>query len=261
VHAGAADLYFGSAPDGQRGLAFFAGLPGDRGMHPRHLQTWISVGGGQALWDDLAGELGMKPLLAAHTGSRSYLLATERVDTMSALAGRKAQLHGLARDVGRGLGLEPVSLPPEQLADSMQRGDVLAAECGGAIASYALGLPSVARFSAGTSINRHGTALFLGVRRSLWDSLGANERAMFSTAAAGEFQLSLAEETSHRHLLQPEAPIERTWPIAGELAHAIRRVADAVVAHAAGADPTTRRISDSYTAFRHAAVGADDAIA
>jgi hypothetical protein len=61
--------------------------------------------------------------------------------------------------------------------------------------------------------------------------------------------------------LLPGGPAERTWPIAADLAHAIRRVADAVVAHAAGTDARTRRISDSYTAFRHAAVGAYEAIA
>ncbi len=261
VRTGEADLYFGGAPDGHRGLAFFAGLPGDRGMGPRHLQTWISVGGGQALWDDLAGDLGIKPLLAAHTGACSYLLATERIETMSALAGRRAQLHGLARDVGRGLGLEPVSLPPGQLAGAMQRGDVLAAECGGAIVSYALRLPAVAPFSAGTSINRHGTAYFLGIRRTLWDNLDEAQQAMFGAAAGGEFQLSLAEEDSHRHLLHPDTPTARTWPIAAEFAHAVRRVADAVVAHAAGADAKTRRISDSYAAFQRAAVGGSDAVA
>jgi TRAP-type mannitol/chloroaromatic compound transport system substrate-binding protein len=260
VRAGDADLYFGGAPEAHRGLAFFSGLPGDRGMSPQHLQTWVSVGGGQVLWDDLAGELGVKPLLAAHTGRHSYLLATERVEGMAALAGRKAHLHGLARDVGRGLGLEPVTLLPSELAGAMQRGDVLAAECGGAITSYALGLPRVASYPAGTSINRHGTALFLGVRRALWDSFGPTEQAMFTAAAAGEYQQSLAEEEAHRRMLLPDAPAERTWPIAAELAHAIRQVADAIVAHAAGADVQTRRISDSYTAFRHAAVGADEAI-
>jgi TRAP-type mannitol/chloroaromatic compound transport system substrate-binding protein len=180
---------------------------------------------------------------------------------MASLAGRKAQLHGLARDVGRGLGLEAVTVAPGEIAGAMQSGDVLAAECGGAITSYALGLPGVAPHSAGTSINRHGTALFLGVRRALWDSFGPAEQAMFAAVAAGEYQQSLSEEDAHRRMLLPDAPAERTWPIAAELAHAIRRVADAVVAHAAGTDARTRRISDSYTAFRHTAVGTDEAIA
>jgi TRAP-type mannitol/chloroaromatic compound transport system substrate-binding protein len=260
VRAGDADLYFASAHDSvdaHRGFAYFAGLPGDRGLSPQHLQAWVALGGGQALWDELAGEVGIKPLLAAHTGSRSYLLSTERIDTMSGLAGRKAHVTGLARDVARGLGLEPVATAPSELAGAMQRGEILAAECGGAIASYALGLHTAAPYWAGTSIHRNGAALSLGIRRPLWDRLSDTDQALLTAAAAAEFQLSLAEEEAHRPMLYPEPRPERTWPLAAELSHAIRRVADAVVAHAAGADAQTRRINDSYAAFRRSAAGAD----
>jgi TRAP-type mannitol/chloroaromatic compound transport system substrate-binding protein len=264
VRAGDADIYFASEHDhldAHRGFAYFAGLPGDCGLAPQQLQSWIGVGGGQALWDDLAGDLGVKPLLAGHTGSRSYLLATERIETMSALAGRKAAVQGLARDVARGLGLEPVPVPPAELAGAMERGDILAAEYGGAIASYALGLPRVAPYWAGTSINRNGTALTLGLRRSLWEGLGAADQALFAAAAAAELQQSLAEEEAHRQMLHPEPPAGRTWPLAAELSHAIGRVAEAVVAHAAGANAQTRRLNDSYAAFRRSHTGADEAAA
>ena len=47
------------------------------------------------------------------------------------------------------------------------------------------------------------------------------------------------------------------WAAVGlsELSHAIRRVADAVVAHAGGADAQSRRINDSYAAFRSSVQG------
>lgn len=256
VRAGEADLYFASMHDSvelHRGFAYFAGLPGDRGLSPHHLQAWVSLGGGQALWDELAGDHGVKPLLAAHTGARSYLLANERIDSMATLAGRKAQVAGLARDVARGLGLEPVSLPPGQLPGALQRGEILAVECGGAITSFALGLHAAAPYWSGTSIQRNGTALSLVIRRDLWERLPDSEQMALTAAAAAEYQLSLAEEEAHRQMLFPEPAAERTWPLAAELSHAIRRVADAVVAHAAGSDAQTRRINDSYAAFRQSA--------
>ncbi len=143
------------------------------GSAPQHLQTWISLGGGQALWDELAADLGIKPLLAAHTGSRSYLVATERIDSMSALAGRKAHVAGLARDVARGLGLEPVSIAPGQLSGALRRGEILAAECGGAIIAMRWACPPPQHIAAGTSIHRNGTALSLAIRR---DPVGAPSR-------------------------------------------------------------------------------------
>lgn len=260
VRAGFADLCFASSNallGVHRGAAYFAGLPGDQGLAPTELQTWITVGGGQALWDDLAASVGLKPLLAAHTGSRSLMLATHRIETMGALAGLKARVDGLGRDVARGLGLDAVAPADSHLAPAMQRGEVEVAECGGAIVSYALGLPAIAGYTTGTSINRNGTAMFLGVRQALWDSLGASEQTLLSGAAASEYQLSLAEEEAHRHLLLPVPSAERTWPIAADLGHAIQRVAAAVVAHAAGTDATSRRISDSYVAFRRMTAGED----
>lgn len=256
VRAGDADLCFDTVSgllDAHRGFAYFAGLPGDHGLAPQHLHAWITVGGGDALWDDLAGDIGLKPLLAAHTGSKSLMLATGPVSSMAALAGLKAQVGGLARDVARGLGMDVVSLPAGQLAPAMQQGEAQVAECGGAIASYALGLPAVAPYSAGTSISQNGTSMYLGVRRDLWDSITPSEQALLASAASSEFQLSLAEEEAHRRLLYPEPAAGRVWSIAADLAHAIERVAAAVVAHTAGADAKSRRIADSYAAFKRAA--------
>ena len=253
VRAGDADLFFDMADnqlDVHRGFAYFAGLPGDQGVSPRDLQTWIAVGGGQVLWDDLAADADVKPLLAGHTGSQSLMLATRRVDAMATLAGRKVHVSGLARDVARGLGLEVVSLPADAIAAAMRADDIEIAECGGAVVSYALQIPAAAPYLAGTSINQNGRAMLLGIRRGLWDRLDSSEQGMLGAAAAAEFQLSLSEEEAHRPMLHPAPGTDRSWPIAAELNHAIQRVAAAVVAHAAGSDARSRRIAASYAAFR-----------
>jgi TRAP-type mannitol/chloroaromatic compound transport system substrate-binding protein len=258
VRSGAADLYHGTEHDhldAHRALAYFAGLPGDRGMAPAHLAAWMLVGGGQTLWDDLAGNFGVKAMLAGHSGDRACFLATRRIETMGELAGKRVSVTGLARDVVRGFGLEPAAVGTPDLAAGMARGDILAAEWGGAIASHSLGLTAVAPFAVGTSINKHGFALSLGMRRSLWDSLGATDQAIFSTAAAAEYQLALAEEEAHRRLLYPEPPADKTWPLAHDLERAIRRVADAVVAHVAAADATAQRINAGYVVVRRALQG------
>jgi TRAP-type mannitol/chloroaromatic compound transport system substrate-binding protein len=153
-------------------------------------------------------------------------------------------------DVARGLGLEPVNLSGSSLIGAMARGDILATEWAGDVASHALGLHAAAPFSTGTSISRTGIALSLGMRRALWDAMPPSDQAMFMAAAAAELQLALAEEEAHRALLRPQASPSNTWPIAAELAHAVQSVADAVVAHMAGTDAHARRINASYEAFR-----------
>jgi TRAP-type mannitol/chloroaromatic compound transport system substrate-binding protein len=255
VRTGEADLYYASEHDHlgpHRALAFFAGLPGDRGIAARHLSAWMLVGGGQQLWDDLAGDLGVKAMLAGHTGEQPCFVASRRVSEMSELAGGKVAVSGLARDVVRGFGLEPAAIPVARTADALARGELVAAECGGAITSYALGLLRAASCSAGTSVNRHGSTVSIGIRRSLWDSLSASDQALFGAAAAAEFELALAEEEAHRRLLYPASLAAYTWPVAPELSRTIQRVADAVVAHVAASDTHAQRINAGYEAFRRA---------
>lgn len=258
VRSGAADLCF--APTSEllavhRGFAYLAGLPGNHGLPAATLQSWIKVGGGESLFDDLAADFGLKPLLAAHTGARTLTLSSERVDSMQALVGRKIFVDGLGRDVARGLGLEAVSMSPDQVASAMRTGNLHIAESGGAIVSYAFGLPAVAAYSAGASLNRNGTTMMLAVRRSLWDRLSEGDQAMLASAASEEYQRSIAEEEAHGHLLYPAPAAASVWPIAADFAHAVESVADAVVAHAASTDQRSRRIADSYAAYRSTVIG------
>ena len=257
VRAGNADLYYASEHDhldAHRALAYFAGLPGEQGIAPRHLIAWMLVGGGQDLWDDLAADFGVKAMLAGHCGE-SCFVAARRVEHMRELAGEKVAVMGLARDVMRGFGLEPVAVDLAHLPALLERGEILAAECGGAITTHALGLLPVAPYSVGTAVNRQGAALSLGVRRALWEALSAGDQAIFAAAAAAETQLALAEEETHRRLLRPQSRPQSIWPLAQELERAIARIADAVVAHVAATDAFAARINASYVAFRRMALG------
>jgi TRAP-type mannitol/chloroaromatic compound transport system substrate-binding protein len=262
VRAGDADLYFGSEHDHldqHRALAYFAGLPGDRAIAARHLTAWMLVGGGETLWDDLAGDFGIKAMLAGHSGDQPVFLAARRVAAMSELAGNAVAVTGLARDVVRGFGLEPATVATADVAAAMMRGDVLAAELGGALTSHALGVTAAAPYRVGTSINRHGSAFSLGMRRAFWDSLSSSDQAIFATAAAAELQLALAEDEAHRGLLEPAPDNDRAWPLAAELHRTICRVADAVVAQVAASDPRAQRINAGYMGFRRLIRG-DDAV-
>jgi TRAP-type mannitol/chloroaromatic compound transport system substrate-binding protein len=257
VAGGEAELYFASESDHlatHRALSFFSGLPGDRGIAAHHFVAWIHVGGGQVLWDDLAADFGVKAILAGH-GGEGVFVASEAITDMSELAGRKAAVAGLACEVARGLGLEPVVPEPDALAERLERGEILAAEIGGAAATCALGLGHAAPYATGASINRHGSALSLGFKRSIWEKLPASDQALFAAAAAAETQLAICEDLSYRRLLRPRPQLEATWTITAELERAIARVADAVVAQVASSDAMSSRIDASYQAFRRVALG------
>ena len=109
-------------------FAFFAGLPFALGLDAAAQQTWLAVGGGEMLWDDLAFEFGFKPLLAGHTGASAGVWAGARLETIADLARATLHAEGLAADVVRTLGATPVQLAAHELRATLADGRVQAAE-------------------------------------------------------------------------------------------------------------------------------------
>jgi TRAP-type mannitol/chloroaromatic compound transport system substrate-binding protein len=254
VHASAHDL--GSE---QRAFAYFAGLPGETGLSPSDLEAWLAVGGGQALWDDLAAGHGSKPLLAGHTGPSPALWSARPIASLADLAGEKVFAMGLGSEVARALGAEPVVVPAGELPEALSQGTIRFVEWGGALQSLALGLPAAARYGSGNGFSANGTAVSLGVRLGLWESLSDANKALITAAAAEEFRASLAETRAHEALIRTamtEAHGVSFEPFPADVTDAISRVADAMVAHVAGQDAISARIDRSYMAFKSAVGGA-----
>jgi TRAP-type mannitol/chloroaromatic compound transport system substrate-binding protein len=251
-----ADLTYGSA-GGHAGLhrafAFFAGLPFSQGLDASALQTWLAAGGGAMLWDELAAELGFKPLVAGHTGPSTGVWSAARLEAPVDLASARLHVEGLAGDVLRDLGATPTTLAPEDLRAALSDGRLQAAEWLGPLAAAAPDLQPLAQRLYQPGFNRHGLLLSLGVAKRLWDGMSAADRAIFEACAAQEYHLSLTDAAAHALIAsQVEAPtkwpVRLAWP--SRLAEALDRAAAEVVERIAASDAASRRIHDSYRAFR-----------
>lgn len=251
-------LWHGSAHDyasHHPAFAYFAGLPGSHGLAAQDFATWLTVGGGQMLWDDLASQAGVKPLLAGHSGATPPLWSAAPLKSLSDIAGRKVQAPGLGADVARALGAEPVNIAPQDLGSALDDGSVEIVEWGGLLASMASGIPAHAKHAAGTGFNTHGTALALHVSLDAWNGLSTADKTIFEAAALQEFYASCAEARAHesiaRTTLASRLGVEFA-PFPADIAEAVKRIADATVAHVASHDATAARINASYMAFKAA---------
>jgi TRAP-type mannitol/chloroaromatic compound transport system substrate-binding protein len=254
----ATDLAHGTAHDyaaHHPAFAYFAGLPGIHGLAAQDFATWLTVGGGQMLWDDLAAEVGVKPLLAGHSGAPPPLWSAEPLTGLPDLAGRKICAPGLGAEVARALGAEVVSTRASDVATHMADRSIDIAEWGGMLVSMAAGIPAHARYATGTGFNTAGTALALHVSLSVWNGLPSVDKAALEAATLQEFHASCAEARAHdaiaRKTLALRFGVEFT-PFPSDIADAVKRVADATVAHVAGRDAKSKRIDASYMAFRTA---------
>lgn len=237
---------------------YFAGLPGATGLAPQDLAAWLDIGGGQGLWDDLAAGEERKPLLAGHTGVAPALWSRTPLLSLADLAGATISATGLGAEVARAMGGEATSLLPSELPRALADGRLSFVEWGSALQALALGLPSEAHYATGNGLSANGMALALSVKLARWRSLSEADQTLIKAAAAEEFMTSVAEARTHDAMIRSALAAAHgvTFaPFPVDVADAVSRVADALVAHVAGRDATAARIDHSYMAFKAAVAG------
>jgi TRAP-type mannitol/chloroaromatic compound transport system substrate-binding protein len=251
-----ADLTYGIASRHaaqHRGFAYFGGLPFSQGLNVSDQYTWLAVGGAEMLWNELAAELGFKPLLAGHTGVSAGIWAGARLEQVSDLKGAMLHATGLAADAVRALGATPVEITPRELKAALAAGRIRAAEWLGPLAAVSPDLQPVAQRLYEPGFHRGGTILSLDVRKPLWDGMSASDRAIFEACAAQEYHVSLADAHAHS-LITSQVQAPARWPVkialSEGLADALDLALSDIVEGIAAADPQGRRIHDSYQAFR-----------
>jgi TRAP-type mannitol/chloroaromatic compound transport system substrate-binding protein len=176
------------------------------------------------------------------------------LDSTADLRGARVHVTGLARDVVGALGAAPVvALEATDIKGALSGGRLDAAEWLGPLAAVSSDLQPLAERIYQPGLNRAGVVLALNVRRALWDSMGDADRAIFAACAAEEYHLSLAE-TQAQALIAGQVVAPAKWPVRHPLSRgllaALEQEAADVVARLAAADAQTRRIGDSYQAFR-----------
>jgi TRAP-type mannitol/chloroaromatic compound transport system substrate-binding protein len=258
VAGGAADLYHGSEHfhlDTEPALAYFAALPGPFGLDAASYQAWLIAGGGQMLWDDLAADLGVKPLMAGHTGPSVGLWLKRPLPERDPWSGLELNVQGLAASVLRQLGGEPRGLPPADIAAALADGRLDGAEWAGPMASLAAGLHQAARFVTSRSFAPAGSAYTLGVRRGLWEEFSTADRAILEACAAEEVRTSIAEALAHRGIAWKV--LAERHGVTVEFRHsrkpdALAEAAEEAIAAVAGSSLQAQRIDASNRAFAQA---------
>ncbi len=224
-----------------RALAYFAGLPARAGLAVQDHLAWLTIGGGQMLWDDLAADRGVKPLAAGHTGERGLLLSKTPVAALEDLHGKKIAVMGPAVEVARGLGLEPVPMADAASADLV--------DAGGALAALAADLHRTHPFAMDGGLSAHGQMLALEISLPAWESLHPGDRVRIAHAATAELQASLAETRAHETMVRRVMAASfgvTVSDLPASIEAARDRVAEAVVAHVAAGGP---RLSASIRAL------------
>ena len=126
------------------GFAYFTAVP--FGMTSLEWNAWIKFKGGQAMWDELGAEFGLKSFACGGTGTQMGGWFNKEINSADDLKGLKMRIPGLGGDVMAKLGASPVSLPGGQIYENLVSGAIEATEWVGPYNDYFMKFYEAAKY-------------------------------------------------------------------------------------------------------------------
>ncbi len=184
----AADYYWkGKHP----GWAYFTAVP--FGLTYTEQNAWIEWGGGQELWDELAGGFGLKCMRCGNTGVQMGGWFRKEINSVDDLKGLKMRIPGLGGDVMAKLGASPVSLPGSQIYENLISGAIDATEWVGPWNDTFMKFYEAAKYYYFPGMHEPGSTLALGTNKKFWDGLSKGDQEIIKAAALAEDNIMMAE--------------------------------------------------------------------
>ena len=253
VSAGAADMYFTDEKyfqDKAPALNFFSAVP--YGMTTDEFGAWILFGSGQALWDEVDAQFGIKPLMLQSSGVQMGGWFNKEVNTPGDFKGLRYRMPELGAEVLRRMGATVVLTPAGEIASALKSGAIDCAEFIGPWTDIWLGLNKAADYYYYPGFHEPGFNATLGINKKLWDGLTAAERVLIEAAAQAETTRSLAEfnvENVKALKLLRSDPRIKIVRFNDQLIRTFGKLSKEVLADTAAKDPLTRKVYDSYMTF------------
>lgn len=254
VSSGNAEMYH--APDyywtGKHpAFAFFTAVP--MGFVAPEIDAWIMNGGGQELWDELAGDFGVKCFPCGNTGVQMGGWFREPIESVEDLKGLKFRMPGLGGEALRQLGVNVVALPGGEIFQALQSGAIDATEWVGPWNDLAFGFYRIAKNYYYPGFHEPGSLLAAGINRTAFEELSASDQAIVQNACLAEnsFMYSefIAKNGQALDTLVEQHDVQlRKFP--AEVFDGFAEASEAVIADVANYDDISRRIVESYRSAR-----------
>ncbi len=249
VGSGSAYYWAGKAPAAQ----FFASVP--FGMNAQQLNAWIIAGGGLQLWEELYDDFGLIPLPGGNTGVQMGGWFNREINSIEDLQGLKMRIPGLGGKVLEKAGGAPVLLAGGEIYTGLERGVIDATEWLGPYHDTLMGFNEIARYYYAPGWHEPGTALEFFINQEKFAELPTDLQQIVRGAAmyASLWCLSQMEARNSEALakLIEKGTQIRTFP--AEVLNRLRQLTTEVIAEITERDPFSRRVYDSYNAFRQKA--------
>ena len=230
---------------------FFASVP--FGMTAQEMNSWLYHGGGMELWEEVYDKFGLVPGAAGNTGVRMGGWFNKEINSVDDLKGLKMRIPGLGGEVLKRAGGTPVLLPGGEIFSSLQSGTIDATEWVGPYNDMAFGLHKAAKYYYYPGWHEPGSTLECFINKEAFQALPEDLQVIVRSALRVANQDMLAEFTMKNNqaldqLVNKHGVELRNFP--DDVLLKLRTLSDEVVAEEAQKDEISRKVYESFTAFR-----------
>jgi len=262
VSQGTADMGHGAAyywKGKSEAAQFFSSVP--FGLNALEMNAWLSHGGGMDLWRETYKPFGLIPTAAGNTGVQMAGWFNREIKSVSDLKGLKMRIPGLGGEVLRQAGGTPVNLPGGEIFTSLKSGAIDATEWVGPYNDLAFGLYKAAKYYYYPGWHEPGTTLECFINQKSFEELPKDLQQIVLQACRIANQDMLAEYTARNNqalaTLKHKHKVDvRSLP--QDVLKKLKSLSDEVVAEVASKDAMSKKVFDSYIAFRKQVIGWHD---
>ena len=232
-------------------LQYFGTVP--FGMSFQGQTAWYYHGGGLELWNEIYNDFGVIGMPCGNSGVQMTGWFKKPVKGLSDFKGLKMRIPGLGGKIYKALGVNVKSLGGGEIFPALERGVIDAAEWVGPVQDRRLGLHKAAKYYYTPGWHEPSTTTELLISKKAYNKLPKDIQAIVQHVARSA---NITAHTSAEALngaalgdLIKNFGV-KTGPLPKDAVDAARKTTAEVLEAGAAADPVTRKVHDSFMAFK-----------
>lgn len=230
---------------------FFTSVP--FGLTADEMAAWFYYGGAMELWHELYAKFNLVGFPAGNTGVQMGGWFNKEINTVDDLKGLKMRIPGMGGEVLERLGGTPVTLPGGEIFTSLQSGNIDATEWVGPYNDMAFGFHKAAKYYYYPGWHETGATLECMINKQAFESLPKHLQGLVKDACRIVNEDMFAEYNARngaalRELVNKHGVQLKQYP--EEVLKVLVKTSDEVVAEVAAKDDISKRIYESFKAFR-----------
>lgn len=174
-----------------RAFGYFFSVP--FGMTYTEHVAWLDHGGGQALWDELSAQFGLKSFAVGNIDTPPFGWFKKEIKSPEDLKGVKMRMPGLGAEMIRKLGAVPTVMAPGDVFAALQSGALDATDFTGPANDMALGFHQVCKYYYWPGVHKQGAIQQAIVSKAKFDALPPYLQQVITVACQACHQDMLAE--------------------------------------------------------------------